>query len=124
MVRGYWLAVALTLPLAANWVVKGFGWYVFYLTDPGFQWLWGTGVQVFGGIPLWVAAWRGERRFLWAAAPALALYLYSLSAYLGLLPAAGLPLMFDLASAVLVGGGGLAQFLERRSQRGGVSKQN
>lgn len=114
MTRGYWFGVLLTLPLAANWVAKGCGWYVFYLTAPEFQWLWGTAVQAAAGIPMWAAAWRGERRFLAAAAPALVLYLYSLAAYLGLPPAAGQPLLFDLAAAVLLLGGGLLQLVKRR----------
>jgi len=124
MLRGYLVGVVFTLPLVANWVAKGLGWYIFYLTDPGFQWLWGTAAQVFAGIPLWAAAWRGQRRFLAAAVPGLVLYLYSLAAYLELLPAAGLPLLFDAAAVVLVVGGGLVQLLDQQGRTpGGFSGQ-
>lgn len=114
MAWGDWIGLIFALPLAGRWVAQGLGWYVFYLSDPGYQWFWGTMVQLFAGLPFYVRTLRDKRRNVVVAIPSLGIYLYSLAAY-RLLAAGGrsLPLLFDLAAAVLLVGVCLSRMLER-----------
>lgn len=108
MAGGYLAGLILALPLAAHRVAQGLGWYVFYLADPGFQWLWGTAAQLGAGWQFYAGAVRGRRRDLAVALPALALYGYSVAALLMNRQGSRLPLCFDFAAAIVVVAGGVA----------------